>query len=109
MSLISGKNLDFGAIESEDRLVNGEALDALLDHLEHTTRLSRPEAARVVAEVTSFFSESAEQFVARRHAELQRERLRNPAIFERIADELRGRRFAAPRLTQRQLRRIVYG
>lgn len=89
--------------------MEGDALEELLDHLERSTRLSRAEAGRVVAEVTSFFSESAEQFVARRHAELQRERLRNPAIFERIADELRGRPVAAPPLSQRQLRRIVYG
>ena len=89
--------------------MTAEAIDDLLDHLERTTRLSRSEAARVVAEIASFFSESTEEFVARRHGELRRERLTNPAIFDRIAAELRSRRVAPPRLTQRQLRRIVYG
>jgi uncharacterized protein YdaU (DUF1376 family) len=89
--------------------MTSEALDELLDHLERTTRLSRREAERVVAEVASFFSESTEEFVTRRHEELRRERLRNPVIFERIAGELQARRVAPPRLTQRQLRRIVYG
>ena len=89
--------------------MTSDAIDDLLDHLERTTRLSRSEASRVVAEVASFFSESTEEFVARRHGELRRERLTNPAIFERIAGELQSWRVAAPRLTQRQLRRIVYG
>ena len=45
--------------------MTAEAIDDLLDHLERTTRLSRSEAARVVAEIASFFSESTEEFVAR--------------------------------------------
>ena len=89
--------------------MTAEAIDDLLDHLERTTRLSRGEASRVVAEIASFFSESTEEFVARRHGELRRERLTNPTIFDRIAAELRSRRVAPPQLTQRQLRRIVYG
>jgi dGTP triphosphohydrolase len=83
--------------------------DELYDHLERTTRLRREEAERVVAEVFEYFSESAEQFVRRRHAELQRESRRNDEIFRLIAAELSGRRFTAPPLTERQIRRLVYG
>jgi len=82
---------------------------ALLDHLEQTTRLSRAEAERVVAEVLAFCSESLEAFVARRHAELQDESLKNPQIFAHILSELRERRFVAPALSERQVRRLVYG
>jgi hypothetical protein len=74
-----------------------------------TTRLSRAEAERVVAEVLAYFSEPLEGFVARRHAELQGEALKNAAIFERILAEARARRFAAPELSARQIRRMVYG
>ena len=81
----------------------------LLEHLERMTRLSRPEAERVVAEVLEYFSEPLERFVARRHAELQGEELKNPDIFTRIAAEVRQRRFAAPELSERQIRRMVYG
>jgi hypothetical protein len=83
--------------------------EALVGHLEQTTRLSRAEAERVVAEVLAYFSEPLEGFVARRHAELQAEELRNPEIFSRILAELRARRFAAPPLSERQIRRMVYG
>jgi hypothetical protein len=83
--------------------------EALLEHLERTTRLSQAEAARVVAEVLQFFNESLEEFVGRRHAELQNEELKNADIYARIRTELRARRFAAPVLSERQIRRMVYG
>ncbi|MDX2170560.1 MAG: hypothetical protein SF182_26035 [Deltaproteobacteria bacterium] len=83
--------------------------EALVGHLERTTRLNRAEAERVVAEVLAYFCEPLEGFVARRHAELQAEELKNPEIFARILAELRARRFAAPPLSERQIRRMVYG
>lgn len=84
-------------------------LDELCGHLERTSRLTRREATRVVNEVMAYFSESAEEFVTRRHAELQREDKKNAAIFEQIATEVQARRFAAPPLTHRQIRRLIYG
>ena len=91
----------------------------LLDHLVGTRGLPRSEAAgssrsrsearRIVEEVVSFYGETAEAFVTRRHRELQAEGLRNRAIYARIAAELEGRRFRAPGLSERQIRRIVYG
>lgn len=84
-------------------------LEPLLQHLEQTTRLSGAEAARVVAEVLDYFTEPLEGFVARRHAELRDEELKNPEIFARIASEVRQRRFAAPALSERQIRRMIYG
>jgi hypothetical protein len=83
--------------------------DDLLAHLSRTTQLSTREAARVVADVLAYFAESAEDFVRRRHAELRARGLTNAQIFERVAAELAQRRVAPPELSQRQLRRIVYG
>ena len=85
-----------------------KVLDDLLDHLGRTTGLSERELDRLLDEIREYFSESVEQFVTRRHTELQGE-LKNDAIFDRIADELRLRRFAAPPLTHRQIRRLIYG
>jgi hypothetical protein len=86
-----------------------DGFDALVGHLEGTTRLNRAEAQRVVAEVLDYFSESLEGFITRRHAELQSEELRNAEIFARLIAEARQRRFAAPALSERQVRRMVYG
>jgi len=84
-------------------------LDDLLGHLVRTTSLGAGTAGRLVEEFLAFFSESIEEFVARRHRELQAEGLRNDEIFGRIADEMGARRFAAPALTERQIRRLIYG
>jgi hypothetical protein len=86
-----------------------DPLDELLAHLEHLTGLGRRQLGRLVDEVTAYFSESLEEFVTRRHAELQRDDVRNQDIFERIERELRARRFASAPLSVRQIRRIVYG
>jgi hypothetical protein len=88
---------------------SANGLGELVDHLTVTTRLNREEAGRAVAEVLAYFSESLEQFVTRRHAELQEEQHKNAAIFEEISAELTVRRFVAPSLTARQVRRIIYG
>ena len=85
------------------------AHEDLLDHLARTTALGPSEAARVVADVLAYFSESAEEYVRRRHTELQARGLTNERIFERIALELPQRRVRAAELSARQLRRIVYG
>jgi len=84
-------------------------LDELVDYLTRTTRLDRRQVERLVDEVFSFVGEEPEQFVRRRHLELQRQGLSNTLIFERLEQELLRRRFAAPAFTRRQLRRIVYG
>jgi hypothetical protein len=81
----------------------------LVEHLVRSTPLTPGEARRVVAEVVGYFGEEVPEFVRRRHAELQRRGLTNDAIFGRLADELTSRRFAAPELSPRQLRRLVYG
>ncbi|GGP58390.1 hypothetical protein ACX9I7_02805 [Streptomyces sp. L500] len=83
--------------------------DDLVDHLVRSTPLQRGEAARVVLDVLAYFDETAEEFVRRRHRELQSGGLNNAEIFERIAGELPHRAVAPPELSLRQLRRIVYG
>ena len=82
---------------------------ALLDHLLRMTRLGPAECERLVAEVLAYHDETADGFVQRRHGELKARGLKNPEIFERLQVELGQRRFAAPELSQRQLRRIIYG
>jgi hypothetical protein len=82
---------------------------ALVDHLVATTGLSAAEATRVVEDVIAFHDETVEAYVRRRHAELKLHGVRNPEIFGRLAGELAHRVVTAPALSERQLRRIVYG
>jgi hypothetical protein len=86
-----------------------ESYPELEDFLVRSCPLSQPEAARVIADVLDYFSEAPGDFVRRRHRELKARGLTNDQAFARIAAELPLRRFAAPELSLRQLRRIVYG
>ena len=81
----------------------------LVDHLVRTTRLPVGIAQRVVDDVVAYFDEPVEALVRRRHRELQAAGRSNTEIFDRIAAELGARPVAAPSLSARQLRRIVYG
>ncbi len=81
----------------------------LVDHLVRTTRLPVGVAQRVVDDVVAYFDEPVEALVRRRHRELQAAGRSNTEIFDCIAAELGARPVAAPSLSARQLRRIVYG
>ncbi len=81
----------------------------LVNRVAGSTGLTPAEAARVVEDVLAWYREPVEEYVRRRHAYHQLYGKRNPEIFALIADELAGRLVAAPPLSQRQLRRIIYG
>jgi hypothetical protein len=81
----------------------------LVDRVAGSTGLTPAEAARVVEDVLAWYREPVEEFVRRRHAHHRLYGKRNPEIFELIAGELADRLVAAPPLSQRQLRRIIYG
>ena len=93
--------IDDGALDDGDVL-------PLLHHLV-AAGLSRGDAERTVAEVLDYFSETTESFVRRRHRELQRRGLVNAESLSRIAAELPHRRVAPPQLSERQIRRVIYG
>jgi hypothetical protein len=81
----------------------------LVRYLAASTGLPQATAVRVVADVVTYFDETVEEFVRRRHAELRRRQRKNDEIWPELAAEMGQRRFAAPELSARQLRRIVYG
>lgn len=107
----SGKIVAIERFAAQDAsgLSEPHPLDDLVNHLTRTTDLGRGEAARVIAEVIAYFSEPLDVVVKRRHAEMQAAGLTNVVIFERIRQELRFWRVAAPALSDRQVRRIIYG
>ncbi len=84
-------------------------LAELVEYLVRSTRLTAAEAEKVLDEVLAFMDETPEDFVRRRHLALQTQGFSNAQIFARIAQELEQRRFRAAALSERQIRRIVYG
>jgi hypothetical protein len=81
----------------------------IVERVASSTGLPTGIATRVVEDVLAFYREPADDYVRRRHAELQAYGRKNSEIFPTIAGELANRLVAAPAFTERQLRRIVYG
>jgi hypothetical protein len=81
----------------------------LVERVASSAGLTPGEAARVVEDVLAWYREPVEDYVRRRHAHYQLYGKRNREIFTLIAGELATRLVAAPSLSERQLRRIVYG
>ncbi len=77
--------------------------------LQSVLGLSQAQATRVLDEVLDSLGLEVDEYIARRHGELQVEGASNNEIFERIAEELRALRFKAPELSARQIRRRIYG
>jgi hypothetical protein len=102
----SGRFLVVGPIGVHHRRVpDGD----LVARVAGSTGLSETEAARVIGDVLAHYAEPVEDFVRRRHAALQLHGTRNPVIYRTIAAELSQRLVAAPALTERQVRRMIYG
>jgi hypothetical protein len=85
------------------------SVDEMQQRLQTLLGLSRAQAARVVDEVLDSLALDVDEYIARRHGELQLQGENNSEIFERIAEELRALRFKAPELSARQIRRRIYG
>jgi hypothetical protein len=103
---ISGKKLALGPVVADHDVVPDPAL---VSHVVATTSLTPGEAARVIDDVIAFHAQPVEDYVRARHAHLKTYGAKNPEIFALIAEELGGRVVAAPELSERQLRRLVYG
>jgi hypothetical protein len=84
-------------------------LQELTAYVCRTTRLDADEAHRVVREIMGYLQETPEGYVRRRHHELQMQGRSNAAIYQQLMLELSAWRFRAPSLSERQIRRMIYG
>jgi len=81
----------------------------LVRHVARSTGLDEATAARVVADVMAYFGQTVEEYVVTRHGNFRSGNRKNDDIWPLIMDELKTRRFKAEELSERQLRRMVYG
>lgn len=88
-----------GVVRPDSRLVR---------HVQETSGLDAADAQRLIEDVVAFHHEPVEQWVRRRHAELKAHGDKNAEIYPRLRAELAGHVVAAPDLSERQLRRIIY-
>ncbi len=81
----------------------------LVRHVARSTGLDEATASRVVADVMAYFGQTVQEYVVSRHESLKGRNRKNDDIWPLISGELNARRFRADELSERQLRRMVYG
>lgn len=81
----------------------------LIEHLKCYLAVDTADADKVVTEVIAYFQEPQEVFIRRRHHEMQKQGLSNTEIFSAIKAELQTQLFPATPVSERQIRRMIYG
>ena len=84
-------------------------LDLARERLERLLGLDPARASRAVSETIDCLGQGVDEFIADRHRELRAQGARNEVIYETSAREIPTLRFAAPKLSARQIRRRIYG
>ncbi|MCK4414167.1 MAG: hypothetical protein KAY32_11530 [Candidatus Eisenbacteria sp.] len=83
--------------------------DALVQNLQSATGLDEAVLRKIVQEIREWYDEDLPAWVQRRHRELQRQGAPNREIFSMLCQEAR-RILIRPRpMTERQIRRLIYG
>ena len=83
--------------------------DRLIQRLRQLYGLDEATAAQIIAELMDAWDQTPADFIEQRHQELQRQGLSGQECYVAIQEELEQRRFKAPALTLRQIRRRIYG
>jgi hypothetical protein len=83
--------------------------EELIQHIANRQGMSPDQAKSLLSEFLAYFDESKDEFIRRRHRELQDSGMANGEIYRRLSGELESRRFPAGPLSERQIRRIIYG
>lgn len=80
-----------------------------INHILETYSIDLPQLERLMDEFQSFYDADFKEFIQQRHCELKNQGMLNEEIYPKLLDELKERRFKAPELSLRQIRRIIYG
>ena len=71
--------------------------------------VSERDLDKLASDLHHHWSETVEEYVRRRHRELQRQRIPTREIYGIIQGELTHRRFGVRGRSERQIRRLIYG
>ena len=83
--------------------------DGFKQYLLSSYQINEKDLARLLDDLAGAFNYTLDSFVQQRHLALQKEGHKNREIYQIIQDEVKSFRFVAPELSQRQIRRIIYG
>jgi hypothetical protein len=86
-----------------------QPISHLQQHLFNTFNLKTEDIPRLLGDIFGFFNLTLEDFVQSRHLDLKAIGLKNEEIYLTLQKEVEERRFKAPLLSLRQIRRMIYG
>jgi len=78
-------------------------------HLELTYDIAEKDSDQLMEEFLAYFGSTLDEFVRARHGQLQKAGKKNPEIYRQILREAGTIRFAEKALSERRVRRIIYG
>ncbi len=81
----------------------------LLQHLKRTTGLTEAVLQKVLDEFQHWYAKDLPTWIRDRHRELQRQGLRNRDIYPRLREEAERTLIRPEPLSERQIRRMIYG
>jgi hypothetical protein len=81
----------------------------LQTHVAQTYGIPSAAFNRLYEEFAAFYDVTLEEFVRRRHLEMQKAGKRNREIYLALLREVRAMRFSVRDVSERQIRRLVYG
>jgi hypothetical protein len=84
-------------------------MEAAIEAIAQAYSLDKELVRRLEEDFRALRAETVEEYVVRRHRELQKTGWANPAIFSQLQHEVGEGRFRVARPTLRQVRRIIYG
>jgi hypothetical protein len=79
------------------------------DYLLQIVDVSERQLDKILVELMDHWSETEREHALRRHHELRRDGVPTRRIYARIRSELPARRYAPRPLSERQIRRLIYG
>jgi hypothetical protein len=83
-------------------------IDELKIKINQIMALENLDIDKLYQEMLTIFSETKDDFIQRRHGELKKLGFKNNDIFKILQDEVTSRLFKGEKLSERQIKRIIY-
>ena len=88
--------------------MNKTMLLELKNRLSQIISIEKIDIHKLYNELLSFFSESENNYIIRRHKELHKEKYKNKEIYSLLTEEIKNHLFIGRNLSERQIKRIIY-
>ncbi len=87
---------------------NNNQIKELKDRLSSIILTDSIDFNKLYEEILSFFSETVNEYISRRHLELKNEGFKNKEIYSILSREVSQNLFKSKNLSERQIKRIIY-